>query len=345
MARSSKKPSKRGPNQKKRPFKKASFKPRKQQQKEEQSDGSSEAEAGDFEDILSRIRGLNSDDSDQDIDDDEELDSDLADTDGEDGPGESQKQRSRAPAKKSGQAEIDLNEDSDGPEEDNTGDGMVDLSTMLDLQPQESPEDSDSDQLSQDSDENGTEDDDEALDKLNAFISSLPTDQQAQLAESSGGKKRKLAERTESQPENEFATVGGHKKLRLEDMLSTLPAGQAKSMKKSLKPLITSKDSQNAGPLPAPLDSRSQAKLDRQAAREKLSGEVDKWNTTVSQSMYSISPSRISSVALTILAIVKGIGSKTSDLGTHRITLPLNAPDLKTAPSAAELGSQFHVSC
>lgn len=40
---------------------------------------------------------------------------------------------------------------------------------------------------------------------------------------------------------------------------------------------------------------------------------------------------------------MKGIGSKDSEIGQHRITLPLNAPDLKSRPSAAELSSKFKV--
>lgn len=319
---------------------------------ESDSEGSISDEQGGLEAMLARIKGLRSDESDADEDmEDEELDSDMADTDGEDGPVVEKKPKGKA----SQHAEIDLNEDEPSiePEED----GMVDLSTMLDLHPPEQ-EESDSDDsagFSEDEDEEEDSANEDAVDKLNSFIQALPGQQADADADEGPSKKRKLAERTETQPESEFAPLNNSKKLRLEDMLASLPASQAKQVKKSIKPILKSQDADRAdasvlnraGALPAPLDSRSQAKLDRKIARDQLDGEVDKWNPTVAESAFLWS-SHILTCSIVILThvlsrTVRGIGSKDSEFGQHRITLPLNAPDLKARPSAAELTSKFKV--
>lgn len=291
----------------KKSFKSAAPRPRPTSDSDESDGSEGEEGGGGLEAMLARIKGLRSDESEGDEDfEDEELDSDMADTDGEEGPVQKKPKKSSGSTTKGRgrqEAEIDLNEDEpEFEEQEAQEDGMVDLSTMLDLQPP-SEEDSDSDQSAKFSDDEADSDDveqEEALNKLNAFVQGLPGQQHqsADGEEGAGSKKRKLTERTETQPESEFAPVNQSKKLRLEDMLATLPAGQAKEVKKSIKPMLKSQDSgtqqqsdsagtstlQRTGPLPAPLDSRSQARLDRQAAREKLSGEVDKWNASVSQS-------------------------------------------------------------
>ncbi|CAA2976698.1 U3 small nucleolar RNA-associated 14 [Olea europaea subsp. europaea] len=122
-------------------------------------------------------------------------------------------------------------------------------------------------------------------------------------------------------------------------MLSALPAAQAAAFRKSLKPLLSSNSNsttkksilQTPGALPAPLELRHQAKLNRQAAKEKLDTELATWQDTI--------------------ASVRGIGSRQSEFGDHRISLPLahagsatsnlSAPIKKVDQTTAEWGSKF----
>lgn len=121
-------------------------------------------------------------------------------------------------------------------------------------------------------------------------------------------------------------------------MLSALPTEQAASMRKSLKPLLqtSSKDSKKSGlqapgALPVPLELRHQARLNRQAAKEKLDTELATWQETISS--------------------MRGIGSRQSNYGDHRISLPLaqpgsatsnlSAPVKKLDQTTAEWGSKF----
>jgi len=70
-------------------------------------------------------------------------------------------------------------------------------------------------------------------------------------------------------------------RVNLEDLLSNLSSAPAISeLKKSLKPLITSKQSSKAGPLPAPLEIRRQQQIERQAAYELTKKEMSKWDET-----------------------------------------------------------------
>lgn len=304
-------PAKKGGGGRPKGNKKSFNKSKRPQQRHQQPQSDSEDQEGsgsedDQQDMLSRIRGLRSDSEEGSeaggvaSEDDEELDSDMADTDGEEGPVKKPQKKPESNSKKSAKAmEIDLNEDSDAEPEQGSdveaADGMVDLSQMLDAPYSDSEsEGGPSEELpSEDEDQ---EDEEAAVDKLDAYIESLGHGQAGEDPQAAGQqKKRKLAERTETQPESEFAPVGSKasKKLRIEDMLSTLPADQAKDMQKSLKPIIqksTGDNSQSstlkrAGAMPAPLDSRSQAKLDRKAAKAKLDEHVDGWNAAVAQSM------------------------------------------------------------
>jgi U3 small nucleolar RNA-associated protein 14 len=73
----------------------------------------------------------------------------------------------------------------------------------------------------------------------------------------------------------------GQTKLNFEDLLAPL-SGQSdslNSLKKSTKVLTSSKNKA----LSAPLPQRTQDRLDREAAYEQTTQEVDKWQATMKQ--------------------------------------------------------------
>lgn len=127
-------------------------------------------------------------------------------------------------------------------------------------------------------------------------------------------------ERNEALPEGEFSAGTASGKLTIDALLSTLNADQASALKQSLKPLIaasksgstTVEDANNAieaelyrlnadeqallsrerrkeksnplkapGALPAPLAPLHQAKIERQAAKEKQDEKIREWDETV----------------------------------------------------------------
>lgn len=129
-----------------------------------------------------------------------------------------------------------------------------------------------------------------------------------------------LRERTEGLPEGEFSAGGSSGKLTIDSLLSTLDTAQASALKQSLKPLFASskqssttvEDASNAieaelyrltadekalltrerrkeksnplkapGALPAPLAPLHQAKIERQAAKEKQDEKIREWDETV----------------------------------------------------------------
>ena len=158
------------------------------------------------------------------------------------------------------------------------------------------------------------EDDATALDALNQFVSGLETagkrkasdeDEKLEKVEELGqAKKRKrlLRDRTEGGVENEFsASAGGTStnimltcltfvltstegpsKLSLDDLLKPLASKQdaLASLKKAVKPLADPSNPKNQ-PLPAPLPTRTQERLEREAAYEQTKQEVDKWTDTM----------------------------------------------------------------
>lgn len=74
----------------------------------------------------------------------------------------------------------------------------------------------------------------------------------------------------------------GSSKLTLDDLivpLSSQANASVDSLKKAVKPLGSS--SAKNQPLPAPLPTRTQEKIDREAAYEQTKKEVDKWNETM----------------------------------------------------------------
>jgi len=76
--------------------------------------------------------------------------------------------------------------------------------------------------------------------------------------------------------------IQGSSKLTLEDLINPLSASgvdTASSLKKAIKPLALSNPKNHA--LSAPLPTRTQEKLDREAAYEQTKKEADKWNDTM----------------------------------------------------------------
>ncbi|KIJ34524.1 hypothetical protein M422DRAFT_263301 [Sphaerobolus stellatus SS14] len=128
--------------------------------------------------------------------------------------------------------------------------------------------------------------DDEALNNLDAFVSSLDRgkkrkaeddDAQPKDVGSVPRKRRLLKARTEAGAENEFgAHAASGSKLRLEDLLDPLESTSSlQALKKSTKSLA------KGDSLPAPLPGRTQDRIDRAAAYEQTKEEVDKWKGTM----------------------------------------------------------------
>lgn len=68
-------------------------------------------------------------------------------------------------------------------------------------------------------------------------------------------------------------------KLKLDDLLAPLaPSTSLAALKKSTKPLVSTSGPQT---LAAPLATRTQERVDREAAYEQTKQEVDKWSDTM----------------------------------------------------------------
>ncbi|KAH8094740.1 Utp14-domain-containing protein [Cristinia sonorae] len=172
-----------------------------------------------------------------------------------------------------------------------------------DIQDDEASEDGSEEEESEEEGEepsaiiSASEDEDEEaitkMDSLKTFITSLDAGQKRKLpededsshpsaVESRPQKRRVLQERAESGIENEFATHTGATKLNLDDLLAPLASTSAssdlQSLKKSAKILTSTSKTKT---LSAPLPTRTQERLDREAAYEQTKEEVDKWNATM----------------------------------------------------------------
>lgn len=321
--------------------------------------GKGKGRAAPKDDVERALAGMASDDDDEldrlrfrpGADDDEELDSDAAGTSGDEAPRAS----ARKPAKvclalqriggvhsaqtlqqatKPVSNDVDLSEGggADEEDEDDDGDDYVNIDELLD-------DDDDAAPVAPGGNE--SESDDADIDGLDALVNSLPTADGA--LQPDGGparKRRRVEERTEAMAENEHAAFGGdsHGKLRLEDMLSSLPAAQKATLRKTLRPLAVTEPTpavaadgapaaprnvlKAPGPLPTPLPSVVQAKVDREAANEQLGKELEGWNATLRKSALRFS-------SLMHLAqeyrTVKGIGVEGQAFGGNRLTLPLGS--------------------
>ncbi|GAA5851356.1 hypothetical protein JCM3766R1_007011 [Sporobolomyces carnicolor] len=224
--------------------------------------------------------------------------------------------------------------DRNGDEDDEDSEGASDSDEELR---------SDEDSMDEDADDN------EALDKLDDFVSGLETSKKRKAGdrnEDDSGKKKKrviLKERTEAYPEGEFVAVGtdaaADNRVQLEDLLSSFADSKnprLANLRKTLKPLAQTAESnlaaptgstsalKRAGPISAPLPARLQDKVDREAAYEKTKEETDKWNETVKK--------------------MKGeSGANVSGARHERLVLPLIDPthDAKRAPNSNELNAKF----
>lgn len=248
-----------------------------------------------------------------DSDDDSDLDSDEAfgesDEEKFDGyafSGSSSKDKTRKKSKCTTSKEITLDEDDNSDfeselDEDDLGEGAVDLATMLDAS-EESEEDTkvpathdntdegeseeeESDEESDGSDEESSfssmEDDENDTEKLTALQNLVANLPQADLS--------KAPVRQRSDGVNEYATpsdfgVSSKTKLTLEDL--GLPSVRDPFVKKSLK-LLASKSKTDAnrngisGKLEVPLAKRQQDQLDRSAAYDKSKETLNRWIDTV----------------------------------------------------------------
>ena len=149
----------------------------------------------------------------------------------------------------------------------------------------------------------------DALEKLDRFIDELNSAQKRKASELEGDgnmsrkrKRRDLEEHNEAGMESEFATggqAGKHMlhsvmcggtvctsyadavidKVSLDDLLKPLANSESSgvALEKAARVLASSK----VDPLPAPLPTRAQERLDRQAAYETTKGEVEKWGPTM----------------------------------------------------------------
>lgn len=168
---------------------------------------------------------------------------------------------------------------------------------------------------SEDEDEDGPS----KMDSLQSFIMNLDAGQKRKLPEDDGEgsqsaltevrppKRRLLQDKTEAGVENEFATHTGTSKqfslrlrffladkfyiyislgaskLNLDDLLAPLASSSAAASLQSLKKSATilASNSAKTRTLAAPLPTRTQERLGREAAYEQTKGEVDKWNATM----------------------------------------------------------------
>ena len=194
-------------------------------------------------------------------------------------------------------------------------DGM-DMEAEDDEGVEDSKDDDEEDDDDDDDDED--EDDDDAQDKLASLIMGLPSkrktapgdsdDEDGAAAGSSRTKRRVLKDRNEEgRKEGSFgaplnasafneSTMASARRLRfsadvaalpchltasklsLQTLLAPLPAAQSSSLLNSTRALAVP----NSGAaLPAPLPTRAQDKLDREAAYEATKGEVTKWGASM----------------------------------------------------------------
>ncbi|KAG8960552.1 hypothetical protein FRC03_006414 [Tulasnella sp. 419] len=185
----------------------------------------------------------------------------------------------------------DEDEDEDDEEAGDDGDvhhvdGLMDLSELLNRGPspieesvdESEDEDEDNDVLAPSDDEGGES---TALDSLGSFIGGLSQKRKASDDANEGRRKRRiLSERTEAGPEGEFTGPAPASKLRVEDLLAPLASSGTNpssliTLKKSVKALSTSNS--GSGTLSAPLPTRTQERIDREAAYEQTREEVKKW--------------------------------------------------------------------
>ncbi|EPQ61400.1 hypothetical protein GLOTRDRAFT_82774 [Gloeophyllum trabeum ATCC 11539] len=124
-----------------------------------------------------------------------------------------------------------------------------------------------------------------ALEKLEKFITNLNPSQKRKSDEKSREdstrprKRRFVQEQTTAGVEGEFNATIDQGKLQLDDLLNPLAAHSSTllSLKKAAKPLVST----SKGALDAPLPTRTQERVDREAAYEQTKEEVDKWKATM----------------------------------------------------------------
>lgn len=123
----------------------------------------------------------------------------------------------------------------------------------------------------------------------------------------------------------------GSQKLNLDDLLAPLATGSStelSALKKTAKILSSSK----AGTLSAPLPTRAQERIDREAAYEQTKEEVDKWSATMKRIR------EVCIIAFLHLAFVCSYRIAQAD----HLSFPLQQPK-EVQPSNLELNAKFRV--
>ena len=246
-----------------------------------------------------------------DDDDDEDIDSDEAfgESDeerfegysfrGSSKNGKSLKVKKKGKIVNDGESDVNMDESEEEEEEDDFGDEGIDLATALDQYEEDEREekkekakkkkkkadtfDSDSEEPSEGEDvakdgasdlsSDDEEDEEDRQAQLKDLISSLAT-------EDENKSKGKRVEVHESAAPDEFGVS------RKVDLLSFKPKAADEEKKRALKLLRddkTSKRSDIARKLDAPLPKRQQDKLDRAAANAKANETLDRWTNTIKQ--------------------------------------------------------------
>ncbi|KAI7902717.1 small-subunit processome [Cokeromyces recurvatus] len=131
-------------------------------------------------------------------------------------------------------------------------------------------------------------DDEDNSKKIADFISQMDTKKRRRTGDEEGNiKKRQLKEKSEAYKENEFNLPtheedDASKKLSLSDLMSTIEDdGTFGSLKTGLESLAGKGKNVTRRALSAPLAKRAQDRLERQAALEKATEEITKWEPTV----------------------------------------------------------------
>lgn len=149
---------------------------------------------------------------------------------------------------------------------------------------------------------------------LDALLSGLDTDQAASL--------RKSLKPLAGQSGSNSSRDGS---FDIQAEVDRLKAGESASLarERARKANASSSALKQAGPLPAPLAPLHQAKIERQAAKEKLDEHVQKWGDTVKY--------------------MRGISKDGADDPESRLVLPLQTQGAGKGVSGAELVAKFNV--
>ncbi|KAG8832010.1 hypothetical protein FRC17_002229 [Serendipita sp. 399] len=271
---------------------------------EAQEHGTDEgSEMDEFQKMRERIRM----DGDGEIDDDEDIDSDDAFDEGDEERFASFNFKSKQPIIQRPKArprleEVNLDEeeeDMEDPSNDEDADEEVEEMREEEIgddedfesgseTPQHAPVENEADLLSSDD----GQDSDGALEALEGYIAkitpkSVPEKRKASemddpTSEPPRQKRRTIREQTQAGTEGEFApSRQSQQRLELADLIAPLTADGPNTSAIGISAVAKALNSSKAAPLSAPLPTRIQDRVDRQAAYEQTKAEVQKWEPTM----------------------------------------------------------------